>query len=64
MSWSEILICAGTAVNAFMVLTIRNEVLKLELRIVKRLADEFLTTKDFERWTRRSNMLPNYTGDK
>lgn len=56
MSGTEIIVAVCTAANLWMHLSIRNEMLKLELRI----RDKFLTSDDFARWTRQSPNLPNF----
>lgn len=56
MNWIEITLAALGGLNLVMQLTIKNELLKMELR----LSEKFLSKRDFEKWTSRSNYLPSF----
>jgi hypothetical protein len=56
MNWVEIALALVGGANLIMQLTIKNELLKLELRMQQR----FLSKDDFSTWTKRSNYLPDF----
>lgn len=60
MNWIEITLACIGGLNLFMQLTIKNELLKLELR----LGEKFLSKNDFDGWTKRSNYLPSFSEHK
>jgi hypothetical protein len=56
MNWVEITLAVIGGANFIMQLSIKNEMLRLELR----LGEKFLSKRDFEKWTSRSSYLPSF----